>query len=273
MLAISAGSWLATPHRLFLLLAVAMALLVTWLYGRRERLTVQPMLTQMLLYGALTARAAFVVINIGVYWQAPWRILDIQDGGFIYEAGAAAVAFVALYHGWRQPLIRATLGVAFASALFVFGASMGFGNAMIAAQPQVDELMLSTLDGDATSLSALYGKPAVVNLWATWCPPCRREMPVLAEAQQRDQNVEFVFVNQGEPSATIARYLHSNALQLKNVFLDPQKEWSHQFGADAMPTTLFFDANGALVASHIGELSSVSLKQTLKRITNPTTGE
>lgn len=78
-----------------------------------------------------------------------------------------------------------------------------------------------------------------------------------------------MLVNQGEATTTITDYLSRNALQLNNVFLDPQREWSHQLGADAMPTTLLFDAEGILVGSHTGELSSASLKQALKRITHP----
>lgn len=273
MLSISAGPLVTTPHRLFFLLAMAAALLVGWLYGRRERIAVQPVLTQMLLYGVVIARATFVLVYFDEYWQNPWRMLDVRDGGFFFEAGAMAAVCVGLYHAWRHPVIRATLGLAVASGLIVFGVSIGLLNAMVAAQPHVDELSLTTLEGEATSLSALHGKPAVVNLWATWCPPCRREMPVLAEAQQREKDIEFVFVNQGEPATTITDYLNRNTLQLENVFLDPGRGWSHQLGADAMPTTLFFDAKGALVGSHTGELSSASLKQALKRITNPNNGE
>lgn len=273
MLSISAGPLVTTPHRLFFLLAIAVALLVGWLYGRRERIAVQPVLTQMLLYGLVIARVTFVLVYLDEYWEGPWRMLDVRDGGFFYEAGVVAAACIGLYHAWRQPVIRATLGVAVASGLLVLGASVGFLNAMIVAQSQVDELMLTTVDGEVTSLSALHGKPAVVNLWATWCPPCRREMPILAEAQQREQDVEFVFVNQGEATEIVTHYLRRNALKLKNVFQDPRSEWSRQLGAEAMPTTLFFDAKGVLVGSHTGELSSASLKQALKRITNPNNGE
>lgn len=273
MLSISAGPLVTTPHRLFFLLAMTAALLVGWLYGRRERIAVQPVLTQMVLYGLVIARVTFVAVYLEDYWPSLWRMLDVRDGGFFYSAGAVAATCVGIYHAWRHPVIRATLGLAVASGLLVFGVTIGFFNAMLAAQPQVDALTLTTLDGSPTSLSALQGKPVVVNLWATWCPPCRREMPVLAEAQQREHGVEFVFVNQGEPASTINEYLNRNALHLKNVFLDHQREWSSQLGAQAMPTTLFFDAEGVLAGSHTGELSAASLKQALKRITNPNTGE
>src|SRR3546814_20828824 len=60
------------------------------------------------------------------------------------------------------------------------------------------EISLEQLEGPPIALAANSGKPRVVNLWATWCPPCRREMPVLAEAARDAEDVEFLFVNQGE---------------------------------------------------------------------------
>lgn len=195
-------------------------------------------------------------------------MLDIRDGGFFYHAGAAVAACIGIYHAWRRPHIRGALGVATASGLLVWGASIGLLNSMTVMQPQVDELPLTTLAGGPTSLAALRGKPVVVNLWATWCPPCRREMPVLAEAQQREQKVEFAFVNQGESTTAVSQYLLGESLQLENVFLDSQTHWSQQVGAGAMPTTLFFDAEGLLVGSHTGELSSASLKLALNRFFN-----
>src|SRR5690606_6628168 len=101
--------------------------------------------------------------------------------------------------------------------------------------------------------------------WATWCPPCRREMPVLAAAQQRETGVEFIFANQGEPMEAVQTYLASEALELRNVLLDPRMQLSQHMGTQGMPTTLFFDATGTLVHTHMGELSTATLKRGLEQ--------
>src|SRR5690606_8358689 len=100
---------------------------------------------------------------------------------------------------------------------------------------------------------------------ATWCPPCRREMPVLAAAQQRETGVDFIFINQGESAHTVTDYLATEQLQLRNVLLDNPMRLSQAMGVQGMPTTLFFDATGNLVHTHMGELSTATLRRGLEQ--------
>ncbi|MBT9569440.1 MAG: TlpA family protein disulfide reductase [Thiobacillus sp.] len=133
--------------------------------------------------------------------------------------------------------------------------------------PALSEKTVTMLDGETTTLAALAdGKPLVVNLWATWCPPCRREMPVFAAAQQRESAVTFVFANQAETRATVRRYLAASALELDNVALDPYTELSGVAGSGVLPATLFYDASGRLVDTHLGALSAAALDDKLARL-------
>jgi thiol-disulfide isomerase/thioredoxin len=126
---------------------------------------------------------------------------------------------------------------------------------------------LTTLSGAPTTLAALAaGKPMVVNLWASWCPPCRREMPVLSAAQQHDSGVTFVFVNQGENALVAANYLATESFVLSNVLLDGGTLLGKVIGSTALPTTLFYDARGRLVDTHLGALSAASLASKLKQL-------
>jgi thiol-disulfide isomerase/thioredoxin len=130
-------------------------------------------------------------------------------------------------------------------------------------QQSVPSLALAALDGTPTELAAFRGKPMVVNLWATWCPPCVREMPVLYRAQVSNPGVNFVFINQGETAQRVAPWLSARGLPLRNVLLDSKGEALAAFNQRGLPTTLFFDAEGRLVGTRTGELSEATLSEKL----------
>lgn len=110
------------------------------------------------------------------------------------------------------------------------------------------------------------GQPTVVNLWASWCPPCHREMPVLQQAQQQHPNIHFVMLNQGEDIDTVRTYLSKNQFNFQHVLLDSRGEMPQAINSFGLPTTLFFNAQGQLVERHQGELSQAMLQQYLKKI-------
>ncbi|HEY5612278.1 MAG TPA: TlpA disulfide reductase family protein [Lysobacter sp.] len=261
-----------------LLVALAIAIAVGWQVARRAPaqppVKVMPTILDMLFVGVVAARLGFVLEWLPQYLADPWSIIRIGDGGFSVWAGVlAGVGFGAWRARKAQPLRRPlAFGVVAGLASWaVLGGSLLLMQQSVLKLPATE---LTTLEGATTNLSALSGKPMVVNLWATWCPPCRREMPVLANAQLRHSDVEFAFVNQGEPAQVIDDYLAGGDLQLRNVLLDLFSSVSQEAGSRGLPTTLFFDADGRLVDTHMGELSEASLAQKLRRLgaaqpTNP----
>lgn len=263
MLSVNLGP-LALPIGPLLLLAAGLvAAGVGHLVGRRQQIGIGNTLSDMLIAGLLVARLVFVILWFDTYRAAPWSMLDIRDGGFTPWAGIAAALGVALWRGWRRPALRKPLIAGLTAGALVWGAL--FGALRLTEKPALPTLEMTTLAGAPTDLAALAdGKPLVVNLWASWCPPCRREMPVLAAAQQRETAVNFVFVNQGEDGATAQRYLSAGGLDLANVLLDPDAALGHAVGSGALPTTLFYDASGRLIDTHLGELSAASLANKLK---------
>lgn len=132
---------------------------------------------------------------------------------------------------------------------------------------QRPDVPLKTLSGETVTLDQLAeGKPMVVNLWATWCPPCIREMPVLEQAQNSHPDVVFVFVNQGEHAETAAAFLDSTGLELTHVVTDAGGQLAKVTASMALPTTLFYNADGEQVDLHRGELTAAQLEPLLKRI-------
>lgn len=217
------------------------------------------------LVGLLAARLGYVLLWWPEYMAAPKSVIAIGDGGFLWWAGLpAAVAFAWWRTGTRRPLRRPLLA-GIAAGMLAWAAFGGLLMRMQRVAPPLPAFELATLDGEPVTLAALSGRPMVLNLWATWCPPCRREMPVLADAQSRYPGIAIVLANQGEDRGTIREYLDAAGLELDHVLLDPQSQAMLETGTRGLPTTLFFDAEGRLVDTHMGELTRASLASTLHK--------
>lgn len=252
---------------------VALALLAGWLLVRAwaRRLPESPhrvagaRFIDAALVGLLAARLGFVIGWWPEYAAAPISIIAIGDGGFLWWVGLpAAVAFAWWRTAGARPLRKPILA-GIAAGMLAWLAFNGTLALLQRSAPPLPDVELAMLDGSPTTLQAHGGRPIVLNLWATWCPPCRREMPVLEDAQARYPGVAFVLVNQGEDRATVVDYLEREGLTLEHVLLDPHSRAMPATGARALPTTLFFDADGRLVDSHMGELTHASLADTLRR--------
>lgn len=268
MLNVNLGPFAVQTSHLLLVVAALVAARVGHLVGRPLKIGIGDTLTDMIWVALLAARLTFIALWFDVYRSAPWSMLDIRDGGFNPWAGLLAASAVALWRGWRRPALRRPLLLGLMAGALTWGALFGVMRVMDkASRPGLPKVVLTTLAGAPTDLALIAkGKPMVVNLWASWCPPCRREMPVLAAAQQQEAEVTFVFANQGEDSAAAQRYLSVGRLELANVLLDPGTALGRAIGSTALPTTLFYDASGQLVDSHLGELSAASLASKLNRL-------
>ncbi|MDP3700769.1 MAG: TlpA disulfide reductase family protein [Hylemonella sp.] len=101
------------------------------------------------------------------------------------------------------------------------------------------------MQGKSWKLSDLRGRAVVLNFWATWCPPCRAEMPSLQQLAEiyGPEQLLVLALNVGEGPRRIAQYLQSSGLNL-TVLLDPQSEAAKAWGASVLPTTILIDAEG-----------------------------
>ncbi len=268
MLNVNLGPFSMQVSHLLLLLSLLVAAGVGRWVGRHHKTTIGHVLLDMFWVGLLGARLAFVVSWFESYRSAPWTLLDIRDGGFTPWVGLLAAACLAGWRGWQQPAMRKPLLWGLTAGAVAWGAmSVVAGNLGSGAKPILPSVTLLTLTGESTTLAEVAkGQPLVVNLWASWCPPCRREMPVLAAAQEQEKEITFVFANQGEDASTALRYLQASQLDLRNVLFDAGALLGHAIGSTALPTTLFYDAEGQLVDAHLGELSKASLASQLFKL-------
>lgn len=256
---------LAIPFApLLVLVAVLAAMFVGRRLGKQSAREVESLLWQTLVAGLLVSRLAFVWQFREVYFYAPLGILDIRDGGWAPVPGLIGAAVFAFVRQLRRPAIRQPLWSAFATGAVVWGVGTLALSIETADRPKLPPLELVSLEGATVKLSDFQGKPTVVNLWATWCAPCVREMPVLQQAQASQPSVNFVFINAGESPERVQGWLQSQKLPLKNVLLDAKMQAAAHFKAPGFPTTLFFDARGVLVSVRMGELSPATLSERLE---------
>ena len=259
---------LVLPYSMLLALAsVALMFYVGNRGGRKAGVEIEPVLWHTLLLGLVVARLAFVWEFRSAYWASPLDVVDIRDGGWNPTAGFAAAWLFALSRHKQLPAVKKALRAALLTGTVVWSA----GAAVLSVRPDTGQelpaLAFTSLEGRPTNLGEFRGRPTVVNLWATWCPPCVREMPVLHQAQVDRSDVNFVFVNQGEPADRVRAWLQARQLALLNVLMDTNLQAGAAFKQRALPMTLFFDARGRLVSVRIGELSAATLNERLQGLT------
>jgi cytochrome c biogenesis protein CcmG/thiol:disulfide interchange protein DsbE len=120
--------------------------------------------------------------------------------------------------------------------------------------------------GPDVDLAAVRGRPVLVNLWATWCGPCREEMPLLqSSSEQHAGAVQFLGVDTKDRPAAAAKFLTEVGVTYPNV-VDPDGDLLAHLRLPGLPVTLLLDAEGNVVGKHIGQLKQASLDDLLARL-------
>ena len=127
-------------------------------------------------------------------------------------------------------------------------------------------------EGNGITLSALMdGKPTVLNFWASWCGPCRSEMPHIQEAYERlGGEVSFVIINmtdgQRETQESAEEYMAESGWTFP-IYFDSDYDAAMTYGAYSLPQTYFIDAEGRLIAAARGSMSAEVLQSGIDMIT------
>ena len=124
------------------------------------------------------------------------------------------------------------------------------------------ELSLQNLNGEAESLADYQGQVVLVNNWATWCPPCKAEMPTLV-AYHNDHAVDgfsVIAVEAGEPMDVVSQFASSYQMSFP-VWLDPDGESIRAFGNGTLPNSYVIDRTGTVRYAWTGEISREMLEK------------
>lgn len=125
---------------------------------------------------------------------------------------------------------------------------------------------LQSLAGESVRLSDLRGKPVILNFWATWCGPCRLEMPVFQEYQDEyGSDLVILTVNSGETEGDIVRFLAELDLDL-TVLLDEDLEVGELYRVMGLPSTFFMDGEGVIRFKHLGVITKGQVEGYLREM-------
>jgi len=127
-------------------------------------------------------------------------------------------------------------------------------------------------EGNPVKLSSFFGKPIVLNFWASWCGPCQREMPDFNEKYaQLGGDVHFVMVNMTdggrETVETASAFIEKNGYDFPVLF-DTKFEAATAYGAYSLPTSFFINAEGHVIAQAVGAIDAATLQRGIDMIMN-----
>jgi cytochrome oxidase Cu insertion factor (SCO1/SenC/PrrC family) len=111
---------------------------------------------------------------------------------------------------------------------------------------------LTTLDGHQGSLDDFRGKPALINFWATWCAPCRREMPLIEQTAARHPNLEVLLVDERDDQGSASSFVKQLGIR-STVPFDGDGDVGDRYGITGLPTTVFVRSDGTIEGRYVGE--------------------
>lgn len=216
--------------------------------------------------GLVGGRLGYVVRYFDSYRHDLLSVLYFWQPGYSVTAALLSAAAVSVICFRRHlPTLAASLVWLIFCALFwwVLNLSAPLSASQQRPLPALSLTML-TQDGVTLQKRALQQEPGplIINLWASWCPPCRREMPALVRFAEENPDIRLWLVNQGESAAMVRRFLETSDQPIPEqlILLDPQQSLMQAVAGVGLPITLAYN-NGRLVDSHIGEINHARLRE------------
>ena len=129
------------------------------------------------------------------------------------------------------------------------------------------DFTLADLSGASVSLSSFKGQPVLLNFWATWCPPCKLEMPTLQQhyTDYKAQGLVVVGVEAGEPRDEVQAFAQDQRLTFP-ILPDEKSTVTDMYRVSALPTTFVIDRRGMIVQKHLGMMTEAQVDDYLKQL-------
>ena len=167
------------------------------------------------------------------------------------------------------PILLAALLVA---SLTGVGAADDQSLTPISGQPAAPDFDLKDPEGRPQRLADYRGKPVILNFWATWCPPCREEMPSMQRAYEKlaAEGIAVVAINVGEDAQTIAQFLEEEPVDVA-LPMDTDSKVAQRYHMKGLPTTYVIDPDGRLAYRAMGsrEWDDPSLLEQVRALKQP----
>lgn len=170
----------------------------------------------------------------------------------------------------RQRLKQTRIGLFIAAGLLLIvaallglaGTALGGSSRQARVGQKLQDFSLTDLNGRQVKLSDYAGRPVLFNAWATWCPPCRDEMPLLEQyyRQHRAEKLVILAVEGGDPPEEVADFVSRNGLTFP-VLLDTNANLLDQMNIYDYPTSILIGPDGVVKAIHIGMFTPSMLEK------------
>ncbi len=170
---------------------------------------------------------------------------------------------------WRLPpvlrilVVVALLGIGAVALWTLQGGRVGSSDLLREGAP-APEISLKTADGQVVRLASYRGRPVIVNFWATWCLPCRAEMPAINAVAQAHPDVVVLAVDVLEGPVLVQRYVRDLDLRFAPI-LDEDGGTASRYHVSLLPSSFFVGSDGTIRAIHVGPMDQPTIEQNLRR--------
>lgn len=132
------------------------------------------------------------------------------------------------------------------------------------------DFTVESFDGNAVNLSDKFGKPLVVNFWATWCGPCKSEMPLFNRLYNEYKGkVNFMMINLTDgfqdTKEKVKEFIDNSGYEFP-VYYDTKQQAAYTYGVSSIPATLFIDSDGEITRGILGAMDEKSLRNFIEEL-------